>query len=1219
MPTGVADKKRFWVTAGMAAVLAILFALFLLLPKAFHLDPVREKVQSYASQVVGGPVSFKQVELSFFPRPHLMVESASVSLADKLTGGAESIVVFPKLIPLILGRIELAKLEIESPAVRMSLPERTDREENKGEGFPWALIRERILNGAPVPVAKVLLENGRLELLEGDKTLFQFQQVNATIAPQGKSLQLNMTCTSNLWERLSVDGWVDLTGLGMRGQVIIDQFQPQPLAEYIVPFSEYRIGDSPGDLKIDFKMSETMAMHAEIESSIPHLILHRGTETVIAKDGTIKGSLHVDKGKTKVSLSELHLGSPQLNMTGELSWEQSEKSDSPVHLALQGRDLDIASIREAALKLGKQYDTTGGIFNIVKGGNIPVITVEAKAHRFSDLWDSENLVITGRLEQGRVFVPGADLNLDKVVAEVKIEHGILNGENIEASHGDTHGRHGRLQLGLYEANDPFHLDIMVETGLKKLPPLLNRWIDDRSFRNQLALIDNLEGKAKGRLTLGDSTASLQAQVDVSDFDLQMRHRRIPYVVTVKGGQFFYDEDGIRVKDIESRMGKSFVSGLSGFLHWDKDPRFECRSGQSEISFGELLPWLASLERLRPYLSSDKQPLAGEVTVSALGFEGVWSKPETWRVDASGRVKQLRIHTDFLPVPMDVTGGKFQVVESANKHKLFIENSQVAMWDAVITVSGVLDDYLTGVKKGDLTFQGDMGSQSLQWAARHFHLSSEYYGLAALSISDARLIWEENDDTRFVGTLDVVKGPQVSLDVKHNPERLLIRKLLIQDSVSNASLYLDLTKRALNLNFDGHLAKQTVGSLLKKEQLLPGKIEGNFQVNILIDEPAKSTVQGTLVVEDFLLPWIEKPQVLLDSIYLQADGDDIELEMAHIKWGEQQLGLNGHIVILEKGWQVDADLAADTFHWEKAREALDGFTSTKDKDMANENPWRNLPVTGTIRFQCKKFTYGDFSWTPFRGEIALANKKVTVSMKEAVLCGISTPGTVDIFPHEIRLQLRPVSQDEDLAKALACIGYGKDIMTGTFDFEMEASAQGIKDHLARSLNGPIRFQAKNGRIYRYGLLGKIVAFLNVTEIFRGKLPDLTQEGFGYDSITVKGHIKKGRLWLEEFVLDGVSMEIVCEGTVDLLDKDLDLKVLVAPLKTVDSVVKKIPVMGKVLGGSLVSIPMKITGNLKDPKITYLDALAMGSGLFNVMKRVFEYPVKIFSPKTESRLH
>ena len=184
--------------------------------------------------------------------------------------------------------------------------------------------------------------------------------------------------------------------------------------------------------------------------------------------------------------------------------------------------------------------------------------------------------------------------------------------------------------------------------------------------------------------------------------------------------------------------------------------------------------------------------------------------------------------------------------------------------------------------------------------------------------------------------------------------------------------------------------------------------------------------------------------------------------------------------------------------------------------------------------------------------------------------------------------------------------------GNFDLSGKLFAMSNSKEVGKVLNGNLKFNAKDGRIYRYGILAKIFALLNVTEIFRGKLPDVAKEGFAYNSIKAEGKIENGKFMFKEFVIDGSSMTIVCEGYIDLIREKMDLVVLVAPFKTVDYIIKHIPLVNHILGGKLVSIPFRVKGNPADPDVIPLSPTAIGAGVFGILKRTLQLPIKIFQP-------
>ncbi len=54
------------------------------------------------------------------------------------------------------------------------------------------------------------------------------------------------------------------------------------------------------------------------------------------------------------------------------------------------------------------------------------------------------------------------------------------------------------------------------------------------------------------------------------------------------------------------------------------------------------------------------------------------------------------------------------------------------------------------------------------------------------------------------------------------------------------------------------------------------------------------------------------------------------------------------------------------------------------------------------------------------------------------------------------------------------------------------------------------------------------------------------------------------------------------------------------------------MGDIVGGTLITVPVKVTGDFNKPKVSYMPASAVGSGLFNLLKNTLKAPVKLVDP-------
>ena len=132
------------------------------------------------------------------------------------------------------------------------------------------------------------------------------------------------------------------------------------------------------------------------------------------------------------------------------------------------------------------------------------------------------------------------------------------------------------------------------------------------------------------------------------------------------------------------------------------------------------------------------------------------------------------------------------------------------------------------------------------------------------------------------------------------------------------------------------------------------------------------------------------------------------------------------------------------------------------------------------------------------------------------------------------------------------------------------------------------------------LSRIFTYLNVTELLRGKLPDLEKEGFPYKTFAIRGEMEDGKVLLKEATMDAPSMGVVATGEVDLLSGTEDLMVLVSPFRTVDAVVRNIPVVGYILGGTLVTIPVTVQGDIRKPTVTPMDPKATGGNSWESSK-------------------
>jgi uncharacterized protein involved in outer membrane biogenesis len=172
----------------------------------------------------------------------------------------------------------------------------------------------------------------------------------------------------------------------------------------------------------------------------------------------------------------------------------------------------------------------------------------------------------------------------------------------------------------------------------------------------------------------------------------------------------------------------------------------------------------------------------------------------------------------------------------------------------------------------------------------------------------------------------------------------------------------------------------------------------------------------------------------------------------------------------------------------------------------------------------------------------------------------------------------------------------------------------------SLNGMLRLELENGVIERGNILSKIFSILNVSQLFKGRLPDLKTKGLPYHRILANIDVKDGIASTDDFVVDSDAMRITIIGKVDLGKNLIDARIGIHPLVTLDTVLSHIPIIGYILTGkekAFLSYVYEVKGDLNDPKIEAIPFKSIGEGFLGIIKRLLETPLRPFqkSPSTD----
>jgi hypothetical protein len=275
----------------------------------------------------------------------------------------------------------------------------------------------------------------------------------------------------------------------------------------------------------------------------------------------------------------------------------------------------------------------------------------------------------------------------------------------------------------------------------------------------------------------------------------------------------------------------------------------------------------------------------------------------------------------------------------------------------------------------------------------------------------------------------------------------------------------------------------------------------------------------------------------------------------------------------------------------------------------------LSAEGTqVKADASTVSWNGFTWNPLNVTISFDQDKIDIRATEAKLCGINSSGLLTIVGNDLSLDVTLEGKGLDVAASYSCLTEGRVKMTGTLDFSAKISAQGEAGDLVSKMQGPIEMNFTKGSIEQSKLLARTLAVLNVTEIVKGKLPDLGSTGFTYSTITMQGTLQGTKLIIEKVQMDGDTLDILGQGEVDFEQETIDVELMAAPFKTVDTIVKFIPGINYLLAGSLVTIPVSVKGTIDDPKVLVMSPSSVGSGLLKLGERVIKSPVKLIETMT-----
>ena len=1166
-------------------------------------ETVKERIHYFLIETIGDGVTYKDAELHLFPFPEIVFHQVHISkIYAKAEGSIAALRVYPDIWALIKGKTGIAKINLEAPHFSVRISSEEDKPTLKEIEEKVRSVVQTIVS--TMPGLKVEIKDGRFDLTESDKIVFSFDMIQSRLNASKKKLDIEVTSRSNLWDNFSLSSSLEAEDLKSKGIVRITRLHPDILFAHFLKNTAGQIGVVSADLVVKFETVELGVVNASMESSIKGLEIIRHKKRLLLGDASLLGDISVGLDAVTVRIKEAKITQPSLNLSGQYSFDYNSKI---MTVDLAAKSIDAQPLRRSALAIGGDIPLIKTIFSYVQSGQIQAFAFHTDGKSQNELGSAGKIRISGKMTGGTLFVKAKELTFHDVSGDVVVSRGVLEANNIGASIRNCQCSLGTVRIGLSEQSPPFHLDMRVRADLSQLPSLLRekQLITNTPLLHEMARLHDIRGSAEGRLILGERLHALHIEITVDAVNLTTLYEPVPFPVAVTGGHLEFDEKILEVTNLEGSIGGSSFSGLTGSLGLNSPYDLKIAGGRLWVSTGEIYPWITSFEKIRPALDVVRS-VKGEVEISLMDLHGPLYEAGKWQFRATGLARELILDTSFLPWIAEGVNGAFGITQD----ELSLKDIRTKLSDSLLTVRGAISSFPANIRNIDISFKGDIGPRVNLWAADLLNLPPEIKLRAPFFVRNASLVWEKDIRTEIGGLLLFGTGTQVSFRAMKTADTTAIRDLTVKDNSSNFAADFVIERETIDASFKGKATSETLNTIFKESMFSGASLEGDFRTHLIIDHPEKTAFEGSLKGNHIAIPWGRDIPLVVQHIVLEAREQGVFISSAALEAGDMKFNAKGTVSRRPSWFDVDMDISANGIQWSTVE------TIIKGKDHAatgKESRFlKDFPVRGTLRLRSDLFQYSHTRWEPFHADVSFDSKTVLITLKEAELCRISTTGTVVISEPGLKLDVALSARDLSFRPTILCFTNANADLTGTFEMEARLKGEGKVDEMIDWIEGTYTLSAKEGKIFKARHLEKTLDLLNESENFKGQFPHLDKEIIRYKALQVRGTVRKHRLQIEEGILDSSVIEVIASGHVDLHDETLDITALVAPIKTVNKIVGMIPVLGSVLGGALVSVPVRVSGDIRAPRMTFLSPSAIGSEVLGIVTRILKLPVKLAEP-------
>ena len=1191
---------------------ALLAVVLLAVPRLVEHRPWRERLLAYAGRLLPAQVSMAAAGWRWLPLPALTVSGLRVETgALVLTVPQAEAIIDPGF--LFSGRLSVFRARLTDPELTINSYRRLGA---------WPLTS--------LPVwARVELTGGRLSLPgpAGQAGGFVFTGLNGRLSYRRSLLSFaGQAAASPFATRLGLTARVDLRRGDYQAEVA---GQGLDSGRLLPPGPDSLLPVLRGvDFTVRIEGQGWGRYRVRLDSGPGELWVRGRRMRLSGIDGL---SVSRSSAALAVEIGGLRLADPALRLHGRVVREAGDKPGAaPVwSLDLAGEDIDLGRVREEVLALFGDQPVAREVCAIVRGGEAATARYVFKGQA-SDFAHLERMKIWADARRVPVFIPEVGLSLDRASGPISILDGRLTGKGLSADIDQSHGQDGELLLDLADDRHGFLLDMNLDADLGDLRDVLVQVVPSPRFQDELYHFVKVKGRAQGHLRIGDDLRDLQTEVEVEAAQGQGDYDRLPWPFTLRAGRLTIGPGRVAWEGLRGSLGDQKVGDGQGQVTWGQGPaRVTIDRLDADLDLAPLFAQgvlhadnrdlaLASLAQGR--LSG----LSGQARLRDLHLSGPVSSPDEWRYQAGIVGRDLEVVGPGLP---ELHSPEVRIKLSQGQADF---KGAFYLFDQELDLAGhyrhrLLDDW-----RGELKVDGEIGEGLGEWLKEKQLLPEVFFPRLPCRLANFILATpgpEAGPTTVRGELLALPEASDASLAVKlsREPGRVEYQLTFRGQGQEGA-----LTYRAWPgpeghsfLSWKGALDAATVNALFSQRLVTGGRVRGEASREVRGGVVVNA---GQLELSDLTLGEASPlPGLALKDLSLRGAGQALVIERADFALDGAPASLSGKVADESGLRHLDLRLHLSRLDWEAVRRLLDDYRQRTGQGHSPLDTAR-----GRIDFEVERMDYAEkggagppdekttgsvITLSGMRGGVVMAGKGIDVQLQRADVCGIDLRGGwhVDRARDERNFTFTTGDQPLFFEKALPCLGFKQSLIVGPFSLHGEIS--GRPKHWQR---GEVSLSSSEGVIRRMALLSKIFTAVNFTDLFTswGGPPGLDENGLPYNHLDLAARINDNRLTLDRAVIKGKGVNVSGRGTIELADLNSDLTFFIAPFKMVDSLVTNIPLLGKAIGGrkaSVLSFPVAVTGNIKNPEVTALAPGAVGDAALELLRDTLTLPLHILSPE------